>query len=340
MSPRSEVDMLAPAAESDVEICVVIVNYRTPGMVIDCLETLVPQLEGLAARVVIVDNASPDDSLSRIGRWLEANCPGDLVELLASRENGGFAAGNNLGITSCVARYYLLLNSDTLVCDGAIAAMLATMRSDSTLGLLSPRLQWPDGTPQESCFRFHRPMSELVATAGTGVVTKVLERYRVPIDVSESQSRPEWTSFACVLIRREVFEAVGLLDEGFFMYYEDVEFAHRAARAGWPVLHDPTAKVVHLRGGSSPVKARARRRARLPPYFHESRARYFYLLYGSMGLLAANVLWTAGWSISAIRSFFRRSYVPPTCESQWRDIWVHFTDPLAPYTHPQNESKP
>lgn len=320
---------------ANTDLCVVIVNYSTPGLVIDCFETLIPQVRALGASIALVDNASPDDSVVRIKRWIAEHQAEDCVTLIESPNNAGFAAGNNLGIGSCDAKFYLLLNSDTLVGDGAVERLLAALASEEDVGLAGPRLRWPDGQPVESCFRYHRPISQLISSANTGVITRLLSRYEVPMSVTERRSFPEWTSFACVMVRREVFEQVGHLDDGFFMYFEDVEFCHRARNAGWQILNEPTASVIHLHGGSSPVKSRARQRKRLPRYFYESRTRYFYLLFGRAGLLAANLFWSLGWTISVLRSWLQRDYQAPACESQWRDIWINFWTPLAAYTHPR-----
>ena len=319
----------------EVDLCVVIVNYCTPGMLIDCLETLVPQARELNARIAVVDNASPDDSVLKLKRWMTDNAASDCIDLIESSINGGFAAGNNIGIESCQARLYLLLNSDTFVRDGALRRMVKAISSEPGVGMLSPRLEWPDAKPQESCFRFHRPISELIDSASTGPITRLLARYDVPLRVSEASMFPEWTSFACVMIRREVFDRVGLLDDGFFMYFEDVDFSFRARQAGYEIMHDPSARVVHLRGGSSPVKAHTTLRKRLPRYFYESRTRYFYKLYGRGGLLAANIWWTFGWIISVMRSALQKRYQSPACKAQWRDIWNNFWTPMARYTHPQ-----
>ena len=323
----------------DVDLCVVVVNYCTPAMLIDCLETLVPQVRELGAEVALVDNASPDDSVLQLKRWIAEAGADDCIELIESGENAGFAAGNNIGIQSRDASFYLLLNSDTLVREGALERLLAAaVAAEQEIGLVSPRLEWPDGEPQESCFRYHRPISQLIESATTGVITKMLAGYEVPLRVGNERSFPEWTSFACVMIRREVFDRIGLLDDGFFMYFEDVEFCSRARQAGYRILHDPAARVVHLRGGSSPVKSRARLRKRLPRYYYESRTRYFYKLYGRAGLLAANAWWTLGWTVSLLRSWLQSAYESPACEAQWRDIWINFWTPMADYTHPQ-ESK-
>ena len=320
----------------DVDLCVVIVNYCTPEMLIDCLETLVPQVRDLGAKIALVDNASPDDSVFQLERWIANNSASDCIDLIESSVNGGFAAGNNIGIKSCRAELYLLLNSDTFVRDGALKRLVDTIASEPGVGMLSPRLEWPDAKPQESCFRYHRPISQLIDSASTGPITRWLARYDVPLRVSDTRTLPEWTSFACVMIRREVFERVGLLDDGFFMYFEDVDFSFRTRQAGYEIMNEPAARVVHLRGGSSPVKANTKRRQRLPRYFYESRTRYFYKLYGRRGVLAANAWWTLGWVISLARSALQKRYQSPACEAQWRDIWINFSTPLAPYTYPHS----
>lgn len=324
----------------DVDLCIVVVNYCTPGMLIDCLETLVPQVRALSAKVALVDNASPDESVAQLRRWIAETGTRDCIQLIESAENAGFAAGNNIGIDSCNAKFYLLLNSDTLIRDGALEALLAAANSaEPDVGLISPRLEWPDSESQESCFRFHRPISQLVASARTGFITRLLAQYEVPMRVDDDRSFPEWTSFACVMIRSEVFEKTGLLDDGFFMYFEDVEFSFRARQAGWSIQHEPGARVVHLRGGSSPVKSRTQLRKRLPRYYYESRTRYFYKLYGRTGLLAANCWWTLGWAISSFRSLVQNGYQSPACEAQWRDIWIKFLNPMGRYTHPQRGTR-
>lgn len=332
MSPSSK---QMETAVPEVELCVVIVNYCTPQMLIDCLETLVPQVRELNARIALVDNASPDDSVSKLKHWIADNHADDCIDLIESSINGGFAAGNNIGIASCRAQLYLLLNSDTFVREGALGQMVQAMRDEPRVGMLSPRLEWPDASPQQSCFRYHRPISQLIDSASTGPITKSLARYNVPMPVSDRPVYPEWTSFACVMIRREVFERVGVLDEGFFMYFEDVELSFRARQAGYEIMHEPRARVVHLRGGSSPVKSYTKLKKRLPRYFYESRTRYFYKTHGHWGLLAANLWWELGWAVSLLRSALQKGYESPACQAQWRDIWIHFWTPMAPYTHPQ-----
>ena len=316
-------------------LCIVIVNYKTPQLLLDCLESLLPELDDSMV-VTVVDNASNDISITVVDNWiLEHNQP-DRIKLISSPVNTGFSGGNNIGIESIQANHYLLLNSDALVRKGAIQTLLNTLSQEKTVGLIGPRLEWPDATPQESCFKYHTPISEFIGSAKTGLITKCLKKYVVAQSVSEVPDKYDWVSFACVMVKAEVFNTVGLLDDGYFMYFEDVQFCHRAKQSGWEIMYEPSAHVVHLRGGSSPLKAQAKLRKRLPRYFYESRTRYFFQLYGRSGLFLANLLWTLGWIISSLRSMVSASYTSDTSEKQWRDIWINVLNPEKPYIHPND----
>jgi len=320
-----------------MSISVVIVNFRTPQLTVDCLNSLASDSFWVAhSNTFIVDNNSGDDSLKILRSWLVNSQHSSQNRLIPHSYNHGFSAGNNIGIKQSNGDFILLLNSDTIVRPSAIDLLVQTLIDNPGMGMASPRLEWPDEQPQESCFRFHRPINELIRSACTGPITKLLKRYEVPIPVCEEISYPEWTSFACVMIRREVFDDIGLLDEEFFMYFEDVDFCQRSRRAGWNIIHNPKARVVHLRGGSSPVKSQAAKKKRLPRYFYESRSRYYYKYFGRSGLLAANLFWHLGWLIARVRKLFNSNYQSNICESQWRDIWTNFSNPTAAYIHPDD----
>lgn len=313
----------------------VIVNYRTPYLVQDCLASLLPELVGMDARVVVVDNHSGDDSAEVIKAWLDNYDADGKVIFVRSSENGGFAAGNNIGIQAQKAQYYLLINSDTLIRPAAIRIILDTALSFPEAGLISPRLEWPDGTGQESCFRFPSPFSELSDASDTGIVDRLLANYIVALPVQRRIAWPQWTSFAGVLIKDEVFRQIGLLDEGYFMYFEDVEFCHRASKAGWTIVHNPEASIVHLRGGSSSVKKQTKLKKRVSKYFYASRTRYYYQTYGRLGLTSANLLWWMGRAISKTRQLMGRSD-KAAIEGKWLDIWTNWLNPLKPYLLPKS----
>ena len=310
--------------ETATRVAAVVLNYRTPGLVIDGLPALARDLDAARDRIVIVDNASGDDSVERIREALRSSAlPAqwrERIEIVEAERNGGFSAGNNLGVESVRAQAYLLLNSDTIVRQGCVSALLEALDRDPDVGVLSPRLEWPDGTPQISCFRFPTPASELLAGCHTGPVTRLLSRYDVPLPISDAPSYPEWTSFAAVLIRGEVFDVVGPMDDGFFMYFEDVDYCRRARRVGWKVMNLPSAHVVHLRGGTSPVKRLTAALERRPGYYYASRARYLTKAGGATGLLAANVLWSVGRAVAFARETLGAK-PPHTVAHELRDIW-------------------
>jgi len=310
---------------------IVIVNYKTPDLCINCLKSVHQNSTGLD--ILVVDNASNDGSIDKINRAILQNS-WNMNPTISSKFNGGFSAGNNLGINASASDYILLLNSDTIVLPRAIELLIKTLDDNPKMGIASPRLESPDGSPQESCFRFQRPISELIRSACTGVITKVLRRYDIPAGVSPVVSYPEWTSFACVLIRRDVFGDIGLLDNEFFMYFEDVDFCKRARDFGWNIINNPEARVVHFGSGSSNVGNEIASRNRPPRYWYESRTRYYYKHYGYGGLLKANIFWHVGWLIAMLRKLFNRGYQPNVCDRQWYDIWTNFLHPNAVYIHP------
>jgi N-acetylglucosaminyl-diphospho-decaprenol L-rhamnosyltransferase len=300
-------------------VAVVILNYRTPDMTLDCAASVAPEL-GPDDALIIVDNQSGDDSVPRIEAGLRARGL-DRARLIASPVNGGFAAGNNLGIRAASAEAYFLLNSDTLLRPGAIERLWSALAEDARVGLVSPRLVGGDGAPQVNCFRRHTPVSELLAAARTGPIDKLLERWLVPIEETPAGYEPEWTSFAAVLIRKQVLEQVGLLDEGFFMYFEDVEYCLRARARGWTIRNVPEAEVVHFHGVSSKVEALTAARRRRPAYYYAARRRYFTKTFGAAGLLLANALWTLGRGIAWAREVTGTKR-PHAVEGELVDTWL------------------
>lgn len=328
MSDTCAID--GPTFTESPRIAAVILNYRTPSLAVDCLASLEGEQRAYSGLVaVVVDNASGDDSADRIAAAVAERGWSGWVRLVRAAENRGFSAGNNLGIRAVEADVYWLLNSDTLVRPGALLELVRALRERPDAGFLSPRLEWPDGTPQQSCFRFLRPPTELVRTASTRPVTTLLRQYEAALPVAEAPIEPDWTTFASVLIRRFVFDRIGLLDEGYFMYYEDVDFCRMARQAGITIVHWPAARVVHLRGQSSSVKKATIERKRRPVYFYAARSRYYAKFHGRLGLCVANVYWGLGRLISLLREVVGNKQ-PHTCQREARDIWINWRNPLAP----------
>lgn len=309
------------------KLAIILLNYRTPDLVTDCLETLKPEIDEIDAICIVVDNDSKDDSVAKISHWIEDKSAKKNVYLVAADSNSGFSAGHNLGISSVDADNYILLNSDTLIRPGAFRRLLETADKYPEAGLITPRLEWPDETPQASCFRYPTPLSEFINAANTGIVTRLLKNYKISVPVSDEQTYPAWVSFACVLIKKAVIDDIGLLDDGYFMYFEDTDFCFFAHKAGWKIINDPQSKIVHLRGGSSSVKTCFKNKTRVPAYYMASRTRYFYRAGGRIRLLVANIFWVAGRSISKLREVLGHPRM--VSEKQAVDIWINWKDPNA-----------
>jgi N-acetylglucosaminyl-diphospho-decaprenol L-rhamnosyltransferase len=306
-----------------------IINYRTGAMTIAAAASVLEALGTRPARVIITDNASNDGSEAEIATWI--NTIADArVELIRSATNTGFSGGHNQAFAAAPqAGYYLILNSDALLREDFFDQLLPAGDAHPKAGLIAPRLEWEDGTAQISSFRFATPLSELIRSAQTGAITRALKRFDVPLSVDPDPAQIEWASFACILLRGEMVQQIGPMDDGYFLYFEDEEYALRAQRAGWSVSHVPSARAVHFRGGSGPVKSLQAAKKRLPEYYYISRTRFLRQKSGPMGPILGNLCWHLGRIIAQARRLVGRS-APPAHENEWRDIWTHTACPLRP----------
>jgi N-acetylglucosaminyl-diphospho-decaprenol L-rhamnosyltransferase len=285
-------DPALPGSER-AHLAVVIVNYRTGGLAVDCLGSLCGEIDPARDRVIVVDNDSGDGSPDVIDGAISRHGWGAWACVLRTGRNGGFSAGNNAGIRAVDAELYLLLNPDTVVRPGAIEALRCFMEERPRVGICGARLEEPDGRPQGSAHRFPSPLRELDSGARLGVLSRVLGRGHLAAvnAAAGGPHRSDWVSGAALCVRRGVIEDVGMLDEGYFLYFEEVDLCKRAWAAGWEVWHVPEARIVHLEGSATGIKQQERRR---PRYWFESRRRFFVTHYGVAGLMAADVLWAVG----------------------------------------------
>ncbi|WP_439621373.1 glycosyltransferase family 2 protein [Gemmata sp.] len=287
----------ACTSRAAARVAVVVVNYNTAGLTVDCLASLATEP---GVRAVVVDNASPDGSGARIAAAIAANGWGGWTEFLPAGRNGGFAAGNNVALRAIFAAapadrpdYVLLLNPDTVVRPGAVARLVEFLDARPRAGIAGSQLEYPDGTLQESAFRFPTVASELENGLRLGLVSRALARYVVAPVPRADPHRTHWVCGASMLVRREVFERVGFLDEGYFLYFEEVDFCRRAARAGWECWAVPASRVVHLLGQATGMSDAAKVTRRVPRYWLEARRRYFVKHHGPVRAWAAAALWAA-----------------------------------------------
>ena len=251
----------------DLDLSITICSWNTVDELRDCLASLRAVRGEAAFEVIVVDNASNDGSADMVAREFP-----EFV-LIRSQVNLGFTGGHNLALGNCRGRILALLNSDTVVNDGAIMHVQRFFDQEPAVGIVGPRLLNPDGSLQLSCRTFPNPLAAAFRNTILGRIfpkNRFLRDYLMT-DFAHDQPRTvDWVSGAALFFRAELMGKIGALDDKFFMYCEDVDFCRRAWDAGWKVEYLPTAVITHAIGRSSD-KAPNRMIAR----FHLSMLRYY-----------------------------------------------------------------
>lgn len=227
------------------DVAVAVISYNTCDILRDCLTSVMLEAP---TTVVVVDNGSTDGSIEMIRREFPA------VHLVTDATNPGYGAAANRAVTECARPYILLLNSDTMLHPGSIAALRDYMEQHHDAGVVGPRLVNPDGSLQPSCFAFPSAAFLFVEHSPFRAAARLLPRMRRHFFIgwphTEARAVP-WVVGAALLMRREAFDAVGGFDASFHMYYEEVDLAYRMEAAGWTTHFAPVADVTHLGGATT-----------------------------------------------------------------------------------------
>ncbi len=288
---------------------IIIVNFRTPRLTRDCIASVIEYvLPEADAHITVTDNDSGDGSIEYLRNSIEYFGWSEHVTLMPLSRNGGFAFGNNAAIEMTLRdprppEYLWLLNPDTVVREGSLKRLLDRIQQNEHIGIVGSRLENLDATPQRSAFRFPSIASEFDLGLRIGVISRLLNRYVVAPPVADHAIETGWVAGASMLVRREVFEDIGLLDEDYFMYYEEVDFCLAAKRAGWRCWYEPASRVVHLVGQASGVTDNRRSAKRRPKYWFDSRRRYFIKNHGWLYAAVIDLVWTIGYFLFWLRSF-------------------------------------
>jgi len=254
-----------PAAPLDLSVC--IVSWNTRADLCRALASVFACRGEAAFEVIVVDNGSDDGSPEMVRREFLA------AQLIANRANRGFAAGNNQALRRARGRYCLLLNSDTVVHQGALAEVVRFMDSHPDAGAVGLRVLNPDRTLQYSCRRFPRLATGLFRKVPLGRLipdNRWNREYLMSDWAHDTVREVDWVSGAAMGLRAQALQEVGLLDEGYYMYCEDVDWCYRARQAGWRIYYLPTAAVTHVVGRSSD-----QRPLRMVAEFHRSMIRFY-----------------------------------------------------------------
>jgi N-acetylglucosaminyl-diphospho-decaprenol L-rhamnosyltransferase len=228
-----------------LDVSIVIVSFNARRHLDRCLQSLHFAPPQRTHETIVVDNASTDGSAEAARRW-------NGVQVIDAGSNLGFAAANNIGIRASAGQNLLLLNCDTIVPPGAVDKLLALLEADASVAVVGPRLVNAEGRPELSFGGMVSPWNEFRQ--------KVLRPWWAG-RLTRRRRLPDWVSGACLLVRRAEAEAVGLLDERYFMYFEDVDFCAAIRARGRRILFTPAVQVTHLRGRSRVSALRQTKRA-------------------------------------------------------------------------------
>lgn len=251
-----------------MDISIIIVNYNTSALTLQALESIFTSETNYRYEVILIDNASLDDSVESVRRQFAQ------VHIMQNGTNVGFATANNQGIRISSGRYILLLNSDTQLERDTIQLMVAFMGEHPTVGASGCRVLLPDGRLDAACKRgFPTPMTSLFYVSGMARLfpsSAVINRYHMGHLSSDDVNPVDAIVGAFMLVRRNAIDEVGLLDEGYFMYGEDIDWCFRIKQAGWQIFYYPSAHIIHHKGGSSP-----RKQARLVREFYRAMLLFY-----------------------------------------------------------------
>lgn len=252
------------------DVSIVVVNWNTRDLLLRCIRCVYDMCADLSLEVIVVDNASSDDSVLA----LQARFP--HVHVIENHENVGFARANNQGVRASSTPYVLLLNSDAFLTAGALQVMLDLIRREPRAALVGAQLRNADGSFQASYTPFPNLWQEFLILSGLG---RMLKGHWYPSRYDEVKKGPQIVDYvdgACMLVRRDAYLQLGGLDEGYFMYSEEVDLCLRLKQHGWQVWYQPAAQVVHLGGASSASRRMERERD-----MYRSRLRFYRKHYGA-----------------------------------------------------------
>lgn len=284
------------------------VNYRTPDMSLAALQSAASERAAEPGlRAVLVDGGSGDGSAEKLAEALTRSPLAEWVELLPLPLNGGFGWANNQAIQRLLQRHDLpdyihLLNPDTIVEPGAISRLADVLDAHPSCGAVGSLLLEPDGSPSGSAFAFPSMRRELIRGGRMAILERLLAHGKL-VSFGEAAEEVEWATGASVMMRSEALRQSGLFDTGFFLYFEEVELMWRMRQAGWSIRHEPASRISHVGGAATGIN-RSRptdKRPKAPPYWYESRRRFFALTGSRTRTVGASVAWLAGHALLLAR---------------------------------------
>ncbi|CUS98935.1 Glycosyltransferase, GT2 family [Candidatus Kryptonium thompsonii] len=232
-----------------VDLSIIIVNYNVKDFLENALRSIEKAIEGISAEVFVVDNASEDGSVEMVKQKFP------WVKVIANKQNLGFAKANNQALKIAKGKYILLINPDTIVQEDTFKVLISFFESHPECGMAGCKILNPDGTLQLACRRsFPTPWVAFTKMVGLSTLfpkSKIFAKYNLTYLDPDVITEVDAVSGSFMMIRREVYEQVGGLDDDFFMYGEDIDWCYRIKKAGWKIYYVPLTQIIHFKGEST-----------------------------------------------------------------------------------------
>ena len=298
------------------QVMTVILNWRTAEMTLRAAEAAVRAMDGMEGAIVIVDNDSQDGSFEAMSQAVVAKGWDQgpaRMRVIQSGHNGGFGAGNNVGIRAGLPGgvrpdYVYLLNSDAFPAVDAIRALRDHLDTHPATGFAGSHIHGPEGEAHHTAFRFPSIAGEFEQASRVGPISRMLRGSVVAPPLPVTTQRVDWLAGASLMMRQSVLDRIGLFDETFFLYFEETELCLRAARAGWPTDYVVQSRVAHIGSVSTGMKSWGR----IPRFWLDARMYYYTKSHGAGYAARATVAHLAGGLIWRARALVtRHDFIDP-----------------------------
>ena len=286
--------------EAVKKVAVIIVNYNAGELLAGNLRRIVDSAgDTIKLHLFIVDNQSTDGSFDALKQRIAAEMLSETVTLILAEKNGGFAYGNNVGLKAALDSsfspdYFYLLNPDAYTLPKAIDQLIAVSSTYMENCLLGSTLHNEALEPRTSAFRLPSIISEFQRGAHIGVIDRVFSKSIVAMPLKDTVFECDWVSGAGFFFSRDVFNKIGYMDDGYFLYYEEVDYMHHAKKLGVKILSVPESKIVHIAGVSTQIVGSKTENKPMPIYWYNSWHRFYFKNFTGLYAICCGLAWIKG----------------------------------------------
>jgi len=290
-----------------MDLSIIIVNYCTYELTKQAIKSIISKDHPFQYEIYLVDNASHDGSLEKLQKDFAREEETGLIKFIASTRNNGFAHANNLALKECSARHVLLLNSDTVILNNSLTKCMDYMGVDSSIGALGCKVILPDGSLDKACRRsfptFSVSFYRMTGLSRLFPKSKRFGKYNLTYLNENETYEVDSLVGAFMLVRSDAIHEVGLLDEQFFMYGEDIDWCYRIKSSGWKIMYYSGAEIIHYKGGSN----NTRDKSRLTTEFYRSMYIFYNKHYRDDYLfIITGITYMGIWGICSMKQILNR----------------------------------